>query len=117
MATIDSNRRRIIKAMKNAGIYNGALTIQIDALAASLTLMQRAAQKVETLDDDDLWYKQETKSGKSIQMHPACRALRDQVAEVTRMAKQLKLTVEDVVGTPEQKIPLDDLTETLNAIK
>ena len=36
MATLESNKKRIVKAMKAAGIYSSELTVQIEALAAQL---------------------------------------------------------------------------------
>ena len=95
MATLESNKKRIVKAMKAAGIYSSELTVQIEALAAQLTAMQIAAAEIGVV-------------------HPAFKVLRDTTDQITRMNKQLNITVADLIGKPEARIPLDDLIDAVN---
>lgn len=117
MASLDSNRRRVVKAMKAAGIYSPQLTIQIDALAAQLTLMQRAALDAETLDS--IYVKVLGKGGDviNINAHPVSKILKDTSDAVTRMCKQLNLTVADIVGKPDRPTPLDALRKEIESIE
>ena len=117
MASLDSNRRRVVKAMKAAGIYSPQLTIQIDALATQMTLMQRAALDAETLPS--IYVNVLGKSGEviNINAHPVNRILKDSTDAVTRMCKQLGLTVADIVGKPEKPTPLDALRREIEGIE
>lgn len=112
MATLESNKKRIVKAMKAAGIYSSELTVQIEALAAQLTAMQIAAAEIGGMTS--VCVMNESGHGTTSVVHPAFKVLRDTTDQITRMNKQLNITVADLGGKPEARIPLDDLIDAVN---
>ena len=98
--------------MKAAGIYSSELTVQIEALAAQLTAMQIAAAEIGGMTS--VCVTNASGHGQTSVVHPAFKVLRDTTDQITRMNKQLNITVADLIGKPEARIPLDDLIDAVN---
>ena len=79
--------------------------------------MQRAALDAETLGS--IYVDVIGKSGEviNINAHPVSRILKDTSDSVTRMCKQLNLTVSDIVGKPDKPTPLDALRREIEGIE
>lgn len=112
METIKTYKKKIVQTLKDCKIYSPTLMFQVDALASALMSLSKANRDIEELDSCYVTIK--SRYGEKMEPHPAFRIQRDAMAEVSKQMKQLCLTVGDVVGKPEARIPLDDLVDAVN---
>lgn len=113
--TVDSIRRSIQTDLKKAGLWSPQLATQVYCLASAVLALRMSNRDIEGLDST--CGREESKYGSKPVEHPAFRTQRGAMAEVTKQLKILKLTVADLVGTPERTGPIDVLTEKLLAIQ
>lgn len=116
MATFESYKRRITAAMKDSGIYNKNISIQVENLATSLYLLSVCREKMEEEGFNIVEIKK-TRDGEQPVENPVLKTLSRVQADITRQMRQLKLTVEDIVGEPEQENGIDKARLELNNIK
>lgn len=115
MAKIQYYRGQVVKALKRAGIYDEALSIQINSLASALLTLKIANAEIEGLDS--VLLHNETSQGVTNIVHPVFKVQRDAMDQVSRQMKQLGLTTSEVVGKPELPDEADRLLSELEAIK
>ncbi len=108
MATFDSYKRRITSALKDSGLYNKNLSIQIENLATSLWTLSMCRDKMSEAEFKVIETKV-TRDGCQPIENPIFKVLARTQTDVSRQMKQLNLTVEDIVGNPDVPIPLDEL--------
>lgn len=113
--TVDSIKRSIASDLRKAGLWSPQLSSQVYCLASAVLTLRMANRDIEDLDS--VCALEESKYGSKPVEHPAFRTQRGAMAEVTKQLKALKLTVADLVGTPERTGPIDELTDKLLAIK
>lgn len=101
--------------MKSSGTYSVNLGIQIDNLALSLYQREICRAEMEKEDFSAIVMKQ-TRDGEQPVENPVFKVLARVQADITRQMKQLKLTVADIVGVPEQEDAIDRLNAELDAI-
>lgn len=115
MGTLNGYKARVTRALKAAGRYTPCVTIQIDTLATSLLMLEKAKRQLESLEE--LTVMEESRYGSKISMHPVCKIIKDASDTVSRGMKQLGLTVEEVMGEPDLPDAVDDLDAKLNKIQ
>lgn len=112
---LSSYKSRITKSLRAQGIYTPGLAFQVDNLASAMMARDIAIKAIEGLDSPVVT--EEFSNGREkVMPHPAFKILRDAQDQVNRQLKQLNMTVADLVGAPEKKGPLDELTETIDRI-
>lgn len=116
--TRETCKRRIVDAMKKANTYAPCLTIQLDVVAGYLYMYMMTCKDIETYmkENGTLMITEKGRYGSRLVVHPGYKALRDLGAELTKTLKQLKLTVEAVVGSPDIPDNIDAITEELDEI-
>lgn len=105
-------KRRIISALRNSGLYDKNLTIQIENLATSLWTLSMCRREMEDEDFKVIEIKK-TRDGSQPIENPIFKVVARTQADISRQMKQLNLTVEDIVGKPDTPIPLDELDEEM----
>lgn len=116
MASYESYKTRIVRTMTKAGTYTPLLTLQIEALASALYVMYRCLEKIQDKDFDPVMMKI-TRDGKQPVENPVLKTHSRYLAEVSRQMRLLKLTVEDVVGSPDIPDEVDRIEEEMQKIK
>lgn len=116
MDDLEKHKRNIIKAMKASGIYNKNLIIQIENLAASMQVRSVCLEKMKDSEFSPILMKI-TRDGEQPVENPILKTLSRSITEINRQMKQLKLTVEDIVGAPELRDNIDEMYEELNNIR
>lgn len=116
MPTCESYKKRIIAAMRDCGTYNRNLTMQIENLAFSLYVLSKCREDIEK-PDFTITVMKETRDGEQPIENPILKTASRYQADVSRQMRQLKLTVEDIMGTPDVRDAADDMIDTVNAIK
>lgn len=101
-------RKIIVKALKNAGTYSKGVDIQIENLAITLSMRDKAVEEIEQLDGTSYWAR--TRDGETNKTYPVYKYLDGILEKVTRQMKALGLTTELLAGTDETD-PLVDLTK------
>lgn len=99
MAKVQYYRGQVVKALKRAGLYDDALSIQINSLASALLTLKIANSEIETLES--VLLTSETSQGTTRAVHPVFKVQRDAMDQVSRQMKQLGLTTSEVVGKPD----------------
>ncbi len=115
MAKLPYYKGLVTKALREAGVYTEALSIQINSLASALLTLKIANEEIETLDSVILT--NTTSQGETHTMHPAFKVQRDAMEQITKQMKQLGLTTSEVVGKPDIPDAGDELIEKVNSIK
>ena len=105
-------KRRIISALRNSGLYDKNLTIQIENLATSLWTLSMCRREMEAEDFKVIEIKT-TRDGEQPIENPIFKVVARTQADISRQMKQLNLTVKDIVGKPDTPIPLDELDEEM----
>lgn len=107
--SVESFKRDIRQALKNANKYNKSLEPQILALSGSLRSLALANEEIDNLTSATI--ESVNRFGTTtITPHPVFRIQRDQQDAVTRQMKALGLTADALAGTDEHD-PLIDLTK------
>ena len=106
--TVEEYRKIIVKALKNAGTYSKGVDIQIDNLAITLSMRDKAVEEISQLDGTSYWAN--TRDGKTNKTYPVYKYLDGTLEKVTRQMKALGLTTELLAGTDETD-PLVELTK------
>lgn len=104
----DEYRKIIVKALKNAGTYSKGVDIQIDTLAITLSMRDKAVDEINQLDSTSYWAR--TRDGETNKTYPVYKLLDGLLEKVTKQMKALGLTTELLAGTDETD-PLVDLTK------
>ena len=94
--------------MKAAGIYSVNLSIQIDNLAYSLWVRDKCVEQMEA-EDFELTVTKITRDGSQPIENPILKEFNRRTTYITSQMKQLKLTVEDIIGKPDIAAPIDEL--------
>ncbi|WP_290456519.1 P27 family phage terminase small subunit [Muribaculum intestinale] len=113
---LEKYRRRIVKAMKASGIYSPNLGIQINNLARSLWVLDRIQADMQA-DDFTLVVMKTTRDGEQPMEHPLMKMLDRTQNQVNRQMRQLKLTVEDIVGAPELPDGVDEMYKEIEKVR
>lgn len=116
MPSLETYRRKIKAAMQSCGTYDSNLDFQILNLARSLRLLSQVDREMSQ-PDFSLVVTKKTRDGAQPIENPLMKILDRAQTQVTRQMKQLKLTVEDLIGAPELPDAIDELTEELAKIK
>lgn len=114
MARLQDYKGQVTKALRAAGVYSQALSIQINSLASALLTLSIANAEIEKLDS--VLLKSTTTQGTTTAMHPAFKVQRDAMDQITRQMKQLGLTTADVVGKPDIPDGCDEVYEKISSI-
>lgn len=96
-------------------MYSPNLAIQIDNLAASLYQQELCLQEIEA-EGFTVIVMKETRDGEQPVENPIFKVMARIQADITRQMKQLKLTVDDIVGVPEQEDAIDRLNAELDGM-
>lgn len=101
--------------MKAQGIYNPALSIQIETLA---TYVWQLGQLRETMKEAEFepFIEKQTRDGMQLIEHPIYKVLDRIVASITRQMKQLNMTVDVLVGSPDIPDEGDRILEEMQQI-
>ena len=102
--------------MKAAGIYSVNLSIQIDNLAYSLWVRDKCVEEMEA-PDFDLIVMKTTRDGEQPIENPILKEFNRRTADITTQMRQLKLTVEDIIGKPDIAAPIDELDAMMKSEK
>lgn len=114
--TLGNYQKKIVTAMKASGTYDENLYFQIKNLARSLRILDMV--DLEMSDPEfQLVTMKLTRDGEQPIENPIIKTMDRAQNQVSRQMKQLKLTVEDLVGAPELPDGVDELTEELEKIK
>lgn len=114
--TLGNYQRKIISAMKASGTYDENLYFQIKNLARSLRTLDMVDVEMSSPEFQLVTMKL-TRDGEQPIENPILKTMDRAQTQVSRQMKQLKLTVEDLVGTPELPDAVDELTAELEKIK
>lgn len=114
--SLETYRRKIKTAMQKCGTYDANLDFQILNLARSLRLLAQVDRKMSE-PEFALIVMKVTRDGNQPMENPVLKTLDRAQTQVTRQMRQLKLTVEDLIGAPELPDAIDELTEELSKIK
>lgn len=114
--SLERYRRKIKAAMQSCGTYDVNLDFQILNLARSLRLLAQVDRDMSQ-PDFQLTVMKVTRDGQQPMENPVLKTLDRAQTQVTRQMKQLKLTVEDLIGAPELPDAIDELTEELEKIR
>lgn len=112
MATNNSNKARIIRALKKTRQYDSSLSIQIDNMARTMRILQKCDQTLDTLES--LVIEAETSQGTIIKRHPVLDTYKEFQPILDKQMKQLGLIVDRVVEKPEAEDNIDRLTAELD---
>lgn len=107
--------RKIKSAMRQCGTYDPNLEFQILNLARSLRLLALVDAEMGQ-PDFELVVMKITRDGKQPIENPLLKTLDRAQTQVSRQMRQLKLTVEDLIGAPELPDGVDELTAELDKI-
>lgn len=108
--------KKIKTAMQSCGTYNSNLDFQILNLARSLRLLAQVDRDMSD-PDFELTVMKVTRDGEQPIENPLLKTLDRAQTQVSRQMRQLKLTVEDLIGAPELPDGVDELTAELDKIK
>lgn len=114
--TLDRYVKKIKTAMQSCGTYNSNLDFQILNLARSLRLLAQVDRDMSD-PDFELTVMKVTRDGEQPIENPLLKTLDRAQTQVSRQMRQLKLTVEDLIGAPELPDGVDELTAELDKIK
>lgn len=114
--TLERYVKKIKTAMQSCGTYNSNLDFQILNLARSLRLLAQVDRDMSD-PDFELTVMKETRDGEQPIENPLLKTLDRAQTQVSRQMRQLKLTVEDLIGAPELPDGVDELTAELDKIK
>lgn len=115
MAQLQDYKMLVTKALKAAGLYSPALSIQINNLASAMLTLRIANDTIEKLDS--VLLTNTTTQGTTVQLHPVFKVQRDAMDQITRQMKQLGLTTADIIGKPDIPDAGDALLAKINSIK
>lgn len=110
--TIESYRKRIVKALKSAKIYSKGLDYQVMSLASALRTLDMSNDQIDGLEETTVL--ESTRYGQKLAPHPVFKIQKDAQDSVTRQMKILGLTAEDLVSSDESD-PLIKLTKEVKA--
>ncbi len=113
--TLDRYVKKIKTAMQSCGTYNSNLDFQILNLARSLRLLAQVDRDMSD-PDFELIVTKVTRDGEQPIENPLLKTLDRAQTQVSRQMRQLKLTVEDLIGAPELPDGVDELTAELDKI-
>ena len=114
--TLERYVKKIRTAMQSCGTYNSNLDFQILNLARSLRLLAQVDRDMSD-PDFELTVMKVTRDGEQPIGNPLLKTLDRAQTQVSRQMRQLKLTVEDLIGAPELPDGVDELTAELDKIK
>lgn len=114
--TLERYVKKIKTAMQSCGTYNSNLDFQILNLARSLRLLAQVDRDMSD-PDFELTVMKVTRDGEQPIENPLLKTLDRAQTQVSRQMRQLKLTVEDLIGAPELPDGVDELTAELDKIK
>lgn len=114
--TLVSYQNKIIRAMKASGTYDANLFFQIKNLARSLRILDMVDIAMSS-PEFTLVTMKVTRDGEQPIENPLIKTMDRAQNQVNRQMKQLKLTVEDLIGAPELPDAIDELTEELEKIR
>lgn len=115
MAKLRSYQRVIVKTLKESGLYTPQLAMQVENLACALYARDMAARELDGLES--VCVEEVTRYGKRKVAHPAFRVMKEAMSEVSKQMTSLKLTVADLIGSPEGKNGIDGVVDKIAAIK
>lgn len=98
--------------MKAAGTYSVNLSIQIDNLAISLWVRDKCFE-IMNAPDFEMIVMKTTRDGEQPIENPILKEYNRRTADISSQMKLLKLTVEDLIGEPDVRTPLDDLDDIM----
>lgn len=114
-ADIDKIYKGIVRDLKKSGMYSPHLNITIYCLASATLTLVMANNDILKLSSTRAL--EESKYGSKPMEDPAFKTQRGAMAEVFKWVRILKLTVENLVGVPDQPGPIDDLADKLMKIR
>lgn len=100
MATLASHKKRIVLALKKTGAYSPHLTVQIDNLSNALQTLDMC-NRIKSSSDFEPFIEKPTREGSQLVEHPVFKVEERTRNSIDRQMRQLKLTVEDIVGSPD----------------
>lgn len=112
MIKINGYKAKVRRALRSSGRYAPEVEGQIASLASAMFTEALASRQIEGLEEVTVL--EQTRYGSKLAPHPAFKVQRDAQDQITRQMKALGLTVADVLGAPEVRTPLDELTDILN---
>lgn len=116
MAKLASHKKRIALALKKTGMYSPYLTMQIDNLASALQTLDMC-NKIKNSPEFEPFIEKPTREGPQMVEHPVFKVEERTRNSIDRQMRQLKLTVEDIIGHPDVPDALDDILDNMEKIK
>lgn len=101
--------------MKKTGAYSPHLTVQIDNIANALQTLDMC-NKIKSAPDFEAFIKKPTREGEQLVEHPVFKVEERTRNSIDRQMRQLKLTVEDIVGSPDVPDEADRIMEEMERI-
>lgn len=109
-------RAKIVEAMTSAGTYTPQLDLIVDNFASAFAC--KALCEIEmSAPDFKMIVDKETRDGLQPIENPILKPHARYTTQIDRFAKQLNITVADLVGKPDIPTPADELVNMINNIR